>query len=177
MELKIDGYVISPKPNQSLYDVVLELGLFKGKLSTDPIAAKIAGRIFTLNYVPLREKDLKPERGSIRKAISASDGTVKLIYYSDPAGRDTYTRTAQFIIFSAINKLWPNATAKMACTVGASLYVKVVNAHDFCAHKLKEQVQKIVNENFFLHRRRIPLQEAINYFSNKGQEDKAKLLK
>ncbi|MBQ3572132.1 MAG: hypothetical protein IJA15_04835, partial [Clostridia bacterium] len=102
MKLKIDGHIITPKPDQSLYDIAKELGLIKGKLSTDPIVAKIAGRIFTLNYVPVRSKDETAERGSIRKAISASDGTVKLIYYSDPSGRDAYKRTAQFVLFSAL---------------------------------------------------------------------------
>lgn len=176
MKLKIDGHIITPKPDQSLYDIAKELGLIKGKLSTDPIVAKIAGRIFTLNYVPVRSKDETAERGSIRKAISASDGTVKLIYYSDPSGRDAYIRTAQFVLFSALEKLWPTAQAKMTCTVGEGLYIKVTNAPDFSAPKLQNEVKKMVEENFFLHRRRIPTSEAIEYYKNKGQLDKADLL-
>ncbi|MBR4419882.1 MAG: nucleoside kinase [Clostridia bacterium] len=176
MKFKIDGHPVTFKPEQSIYDIVKELGLFKGKLSTDPIVAKIAGRVFTLNYAPVRSDKLAPERGSIRKAIQASNGIVQLLYYSDPTARDAYKRTAQFIIFSAFEKLWPNAQCKMACTIGAGLYIKVVNAPDFCAHTLKNEVQKIVNENFFLHRKSLPLQDAINYFKNKGQEDKAQLL-
>ena len=58
MKLYIDGYEVTPKPDQSLLDIVTELGLITGKLSSDPIAAKIAGDVFTLNYVPVRTKDV-----------------------------------------------------------------------------------------------------------------------
>ena len=92
MKLLIDGYEITPKPMQSLFDMLGELGLVQGKLSTDPIAARIAGRIFTLNYIPLRQKDITPDRSSIRKAMAASGGVVHLLYYTDHDGRDAYKR-------------------------------------------------------------------------------------
>ena len=66
MKMTIDGYKIEAKPDRSLYDMVRELGLLSGKLSTDPIVAKIAGRVFTLNYIPLRQKDVTPERETVR---------------------------------------------------------------------------------------------------------------
>ena len=131
MKLKIDNIEVTPMPDESLYDIVKRLGLSTGRLSEDPIAAKIAGRVFTLNYIPLRMKDIGVERGSVRKAIAASDGIVRLLTYRDIAGRDVYKRTAQFILFLAIRRLWPTASAKMSCTVGSGLYVKVSGADDF----------------------------------------------
>ncbi len=175
MKLKIDGNIVVARPDQSLYDMVQELGLFTGKLSTDPIAAKIAGRVFTLNYIPLRQKDLTPERSSIRKAMAASDGTITLLRYDDLAGREAYTRTAQFIIFLAIRRLWPRAHAQMSCTVGAGLYIKVTGVEDFYSQTLREEVQRIVEENIVLRRCRIPTSEAIEYYTNAGQPDKARL--
>jgi hypothetical protein len=47
MKLHIDGYSVTPKPEESLFDMVKELGLVTRRLSEDPIAAKIAGRLFT----------------------------------------------------------------------------------------------------------------------------------
>ena len=177
MTLTIDNNTYIPKADQSLYDMVKDLGLVTGKLSTDPIAAKIAGRVFTLNYIPVRQKDIDtPERSSVRKAMAASDGTVTLLRYSDPTGRDAYRRTAQFVLFLAIRRLWPEARAKMACTVGSGLYVKVVGAPDFSSDALKEEVWKIVAENITLHRRRIPTSQAIEYYTSQGQPDKARLL-
>jgi len=177
MKLKIDGHIVEAKPDQSLLDIVKELGLITGKLSEDPIAAKIAGRVFTLNYIPLRMKDVKPERESIRKAIQASEGVVRLLRYNDPTGRDAYSRTAQFILLLAVNRLWPGAQAKMNCTVGTGMYIKVTGAEDFSASRLKDEVIEIVKSNTPLNRRRITTEEAIRYYEAAGQNDKARLLK
>ncbi len=176
MKLNIDGTLYTPKVNQSLYDIIKELNLISGKLSKDPIVAKIAGRVFTLNYVPYRKKDLEKERGSIRKAITASNGEVHLIRYDDPIGRDAYMRTAQFVMFLALNNLYPSAEGKIACTLGASLYVKVVNEPKFDPLKLKEEVQRIISEDIPFVRRRISTQDAIDYYKNRKQDDKARLL-
>ncbi len=176
MKLNIDGNIVIAKPDQSLFDMIQSLGLITGSLSTDPIAAKIAGRVFTLNYIPLRQKDVSHERGSIRKAIAASDGSVHLLRYTDPSGRDAYTRTAQFVLFLAIRRLWPKAHAQMNCTVGSGLYIKVTGADDFFAQTLKEEVQKIADENIILHRRRISTTDAIKYYTEQNQLDKARLL-
>ena len=176
MKLIIDGREVMPRADQSLLDIIKEMGLVTGKLSTDPIAAKLAGDIFTLNYIPLREKDVTPERESIRKAMAASDGVVTLLRYRDAAGAEVYTRTAQFVLFLAIKQLWPEAEAKMSCTVGAGLYIKVTGAEDFSAERLKEQVKRIVSEDIPLKRHRITTEEAIKYYTEIGQTDKARLL-
>lgn len=177
MKLYIDGTQIEAKPDQSLFDIVSDLGLFHGKLATDPIVAKIKGRVFTLNYIPLREKDLSPERSSVRKAMAASGGVVRLLRYDDPAAREAYTRTAQFVIFLAIKRLWPKAQAQMSCTLGLGTYFKVINCEDFSADRLKAEVSNIVKENIPLRRRRIPTEEAIKYYDSVGEDDKADLLK
>ncbi len=176
MKLIIDGIQVTARPGQSLLDILRELGLIEGKLSKDPIAAKIAGEVFTLNYIPLRQKDALPERESVRRAMAASDGTVRLLRYSDPTGRDAYTRTAQFVLFLALRQLYPGARAKMNCTVGAGLYIKVIGAEDFSADRLKERVKEIVEADIPLVRRRITTKEALEYYSTTGQDDKARLL-
>ncbi len=176
MNLYIDGYKVTPKPDSSLLDIIKELGLITGKLSRDPIAAKIAGDVFTLNYVPVRTKDIHTNKETERAAMAASGGIIKLLRYDDPQGRDAYRRTAQFVIFLAMQRLYKGAQAKMNCTVGSGLYVKVTGAQDFSAEKLKEEVQKIVDENITLTRKRMPTSEAIEYFSARGEDDKARLL-
>lgn len=175
MKLMIDGKQILAAPEKSLLDLVTELGLITGKLSEDPLAAKIAGRVFTLNYIPVRQKDVT-ERESVRKAMAASDGVIRLLRYSDPAGRDAYTRTAQFILFLALQRLYPGARAKINCTVGSGVYIKVTGAKDFSADTLKREVEGIVAENIPLRRRRVTTEEAIAYYRERGQEDKARLL-
>lgn len=175
MKLFIDGICVTARPEQSLLEIVEELGLLEEKLSTDPIAAKISGRVFTLNYIPVREKDVKL-RESMRKAMAASGGVIRLLRYRDHAGREAYTRTAQFVIFLAIKRLWPSAHAKMSCTVGSGLFVNVSGAQDFSAERLKREVESIVAEDIKLNRRRVTTAEAIEYFRKSGEEDKARLL-
>jgi uridine kinase len=177
LKLIIDGNQYIAKPDQPLYDMVKELGLITGKLSTDPIAAKIAGRVFTLNYVPLRNKDVTPFRSSMRTAMAAAGGVIHLIRYTDNEGKDVYTRTAQFILFLAISRLYPKAQSSMNCTIGSGLYIKVIGDDNFSATDLKAEVEKIVKEDFTLLRKRIPTAELIEYYDSIGMRDKARLLR
>ena len=176
MELIIDGKKIEAKPGQRLKELVDALNLDSRVLSARPIAAKIAGEVFNLNYVPVRDAALHPDRPSIRAAMAASNGIVHLLNISDPAGREVYTRTAQFAIFLALFQLWPQAKASMDCTLGPALYIQVANAPDFSGEKLKAQIQKIVEQDIPLIRKRIPKEEAIRLFTAQGREDQVKLL-
>ncbi len=176
MTLTIDGKTAAVRPGQSLLELLRQLGLDGTSLSARPLAAKIAGEVFTLNYIPLREKDLTPERPSMRRAMAASGGVVQLLRYSDPTGKDAYTRTAQFVLFLAIRQLWPKARAKMDCTVGSALYVRVEGDGDFSAERLREQVERLVREDIPLQRIRMKTADAIAHFERSGQQDKARLL-
>ena len=98
MTLTIDGKQVVAQPGQSLLDIIKALGMEGRTISERPIAAKIAGEVFSLNYIPIREKDTC-ERLSIRRAMAASGGVIQLLRLTDPAGRDVYDRTAQFVIF------------------------------------------------------------------------------
>ena len=130
MELLIDNIAVEPIPGESILDIIKRLHLDVPQLSERPIAAKIAGEVFNLNYVPVRLKDVD-ERMSIRRAMAASNGRIQLLRYRDPAGKDVYTRTAQYMLFLALHQLYPNATAKMNCTIGPALFIEINNVADF----------------------------------------------
>ena len=176
MFLTVDGIKHPLEPGQSLLDIVKALGKDSRQLSLRPLAAKLAGEVFTLNYVPLREKDANPERPSIRRAMAASQGQVRLLRYEDSQGREVYTRTAQFVIFLAMGQLWPRARVKMDCTLGSSIYFSVHGEPDFSASALKERLAELVQQKIPLIRRRVSLQEAVERYTAKGQQDKARLL-
>ena len=161
MYLKIDGHQIEAKTDQSLLELLQELNLVGGSLSEQPLAAKIAGEVFTLNYIPRRQKDGTPERPSMRRAMEASDGEVRLLRYRDPAGKECYIRTAQFVIFLALRQLWPEARTKMNCTLGSSVFIQVMGAENFSVSVLKKQISDIIAKNIPLIRRRVPLKDAI----------------
>ena len=176
MLLRIDGHCVEPQPEQSLLQIVRQLGLDCTGLSDRPLAAKIAGEVFTLNYIPVRQKDVDQDRPSMRRAMAASGGEVRLLRYGDEAGKEAYIRTAQFVIFLALRQLWPNARGMVSCTLGSSVFISVTGAEDFCLERLKQRVRALVQQDIPLIRRRVPLSQAIEQFRVSGQEDKARLL-
>ena len=176
MQLMIDGRSVMARPDASLLDLVKELGMDADRLSGRPIAAKIAGEVFNLNYIPVRSKDLDADRPSIRRAMAASGGNVRLLYVADPTGREVYTRTAQFVIFLALRQLWPEARAMMNCTLGTGLYIQVHNAPDFSTEALKKRMLELVEQDIPLIRRRLSTADAVAMYKKQGQSDKAKLL-
>jgi len=177
MELRIDGIQTHAKPGMSLRELIIELGKDTSELSTRPLAARIAGEVFTLNYIPVRVKDAAGETVNTRTAMADSQGQIQLLRYNDPAGKDTYVRTAQFVIFLALYNLWPEARAKMSCTLGPGLYISVDNVPDFSIDLLKAEIARIVKADIPLLRRRVPTADAVAYFEKRGNKDKARLLK
>ncbi|MDO5400464.1 MAG: nucleoside kinase [Eubacteriales bacterium] len=176
MNLIIDGLHITTSPGKSLLELVRELHLDEASLAKRPLAAKIAGEVFTLNYIPQRESDAQAERPSMRRAMAASGGRVRLLRYSDSAGKDCYIRTAQFVLFLALRQLWPEMHTKMNCTLGSTVYFQVEPGFGFSAAALKQRVRELVDRDIPLLRRRVPLQEAAHRFTAQHQTDKARLL-
>lgn len=176
MELRINGRSIQAQAGESLLDLAFRLGLQGGTLSDRPLAAKIAGEVFTLNYVPVRPQSDASEGASIRRAMAASNGEVRLLYYRDETGKECYIRTAQFVIFLALGQLWKDAKAKMNCTLGSSVFIQVDNCPDFSVAALKIRVQELVAQAIPLVRRRVPLETAVERFARTGQTEKARLL-
>ncbi len=176
MQLNIDGKTIQAEPEQSLKALVAKLGLDAPKLSQRPLAARIAGEVFTLNYIPLREKDGEGDRPSMRRAMAASGGNIKLLRYGDSTGKEVYIRTAQFLMFLAFQQLWPKARAVVGCTLGSSVYVTVEGAENFSAERMKKHIQELVARDIPLLRRRVSREEAIARYAAMGRQDKARLL-
>jgi hypothetical protein len=88
MKLNFDGHQIQTTPGTSLLQLIRQLDMDGAQLPDRPLAAKIAGEVFNLNYIPLREKDATPDSPTIRRAMAASGGEVHLLHYADPAGKE-----------------------------------------------------------------------------------------
>ncbi len=177
MQLRIDNYEIEAKPGQTLLELVDILGLDRKCLSQRPIAAKIAGEVFNLNYVPVRAKELCQDRPSIRRAMAASNGEVQLLYYHDPGGKDVYARTAQFVLFLALENCFPQITAMMGSTVGPALMIQLSDMAQFDLQVLKTEMQRLVQLDIPLIRRRVRIDAAIKRYEAAGKTDKVRLLR
>ena len=145
MKVTIDNHELLAQTGETILDLIIREQMDTQTLATRPLAAKIAGEVFTLNYVPVREED-GASGSTIRRAMRVSNGRIRLLKYSDPAGKDVYTRTACFVVFLAIRELWPECTAKISCTLGNSVYI-CVNDSAFDVSRLKEKVQEKIDEN------------------------------
>ena len=161
MKLRINGCEIDAYPGQTLLELTDALGLNASRLSVRPLAAKIAGEVFNLNYVPVRVSEFCPDRPSIRRAMEASGGEVQLLYYNDPSGRDVYERTARFVMFLALEKCYPHIKAKMGSTIGKTLMIQLSESVDL--HILKDQMQRLIDMDIPLVRRRVSLENAIKH--------------
>ena len=174
MLLRIDGHEIQPQPGQRLLDLVRLAGLDAPVFSKRPIAAKIAGDVFNLQYIPVRETP--EDTPMVRRAMAASGGEIHLLTVSDPTGREVYNRTAQFVIFLALRRLWPRARCKMNCTLGEAVYIEVDGAESFDADRLREEIKSIIQADIPLLRRRVSTKDAMAAYAAQGLSDKARLL-
>ena len=176
MELIIDGIHVQAMPDESLRSILKRIELDQTDILRAPLAAKIAGEVFNLNYVPLRSKDQNADRSSIRAAMAASGGVVQLLRITDPTGWEVYERTAQYVLFLAIYQLWPKEIAKMGCTLGPALYIKINKQGQFL-DLLRSKFQELIEADIPLVRTRSTTEEAMALFRSMGNLDKAELLR
>ena len=173
MKLTIDGIQVEAKAGESLLDLVKRCGLDDPRLSRRPIAARIAGETYTLNYVPVREGEPP------RRAIEDSHGNLHLVRFPEPRARRAYERTALYVLHLAIYRLFPGAVAKTNYAVGSSMNVTIEKEPAFDEKDLaalRTEIQALVEKDIPLYRTRLTTEEAIAGFLATGQGDKARLL-
>ena len=181
MQLTIDGIVTEVSCGESLLTVVRRLGLDSADLKTRPLAANIAGETFTLNYVPLREsgKD-NGLRVTLRRAMKAANGVVTLLRYDSARGNRVYERTMLFVFLLAMRKLYPKTRVRINYAVGAGLYATVGDGMKLAQQdidRVKKTMREIVTADLTLERKRVDIDDAIDFFSADEQEDKVRLLR
>ena len=180
MQLIIDGHPVDAQCGESLLDLVKKLGLDSTDLRTRPLAANIAGETFTLNYVPVREQEAKSaQRPTLRRALRASNGEVTLLRYDSARGNRVYERTMLFVFLLAMRKRYPKTRVRINYAIGAGLYASVGDNMRLTPQEVegvKQEMRAIVNANLTLERKRVDIEDAIEFFSGDGQEDKVRLL-
>ena len=181
MQLTIDGISTEVNAGESLLAVVRRLGLDSTDLKTRPLAANIAGETFTLNYVPLREEQASTnQRVTLRRAMRAANGVVSLLRYDSARGNRVYERTMLFVFLLAMRELYPKTRVRINYAVGAGLFASVgenmrLSQQDI--DRIKKAMREIVAADLMLERKRVDIDDAIDFFSADGQEDKVRLLK
>lgn len=180
MQLTIDGNQTEIIAGESLLDIVRRLGLDSADLKTRPLAANITGETFTLNYVPLREtSSTANQRVTLRRAMRAANGIVTLLRYDSARGNRVYERTMLFVFLLAMRKLYPKTRVRINYAVGAGLFASVGDGKKLSQQevdRIKQTMREIVSADQVLERKRVDIDDAIDFFSADGQDDKVRLL-
>lgn len=163
MRLDIDGRNCELESGRSILDAVKKEGFDSIMLSDRPLAAQIGGEVFNLRFTPKK------------------DTQIHLLRYGEDMGRRVYERTLQFLFILAIRKEFPRARVCVRYSLGPGLFITVDGMeepfNEEAALKVETEMRRLVRLKLPLERRRISIKEALSFYEQDGQADKAKLLK
>jgi uridine kinase len=179
MQLKIDGHSVDAQCGESLLDLVKKLGL-DSRFAYAAARGKHCRETFTLNYVPVREQETKSaQRPTPQRALRASNGEVTLLGTTARAATACTSAHMLFVFLLAMRKRYPKTRVRINYAVGAGLYTNV--GDNMClspgeVEGIKQEMRAIVTADLPLERKRVDIDDAIDFFSADGQEDKVRLL-
>ncbi len=150
------------KTLEELYDE------FKVGLTNKPLCAIVNNKIEGLRYRVFNPR------------------TIEFLDITSPYGRKVYMRSLSFVLFKAINDLYPSAHLSVEAPLSKGYFFKVSYPNSVgnallditleVAQKIKAKMQEIIAEGHKFHRKEAPTGEVAKLFRKKGMEDKAKLI-
>lgn len=177
MQLYLDNIPVEAECGETLLTLVKRAGLDAEGLARKPLAAQIAGAIYTLNNNPIQNTEDGPQP---RRVVRDAGGRIKLLRYGDDLGKRVYERTLQYVLLMALRQLWRGARVNVRYSLGPGVYMTVDKEPALCEAditELKARCQSIIDADLPLIRERLDIGEAIAFFQKEGQEDKVRLLK
>ena len=106
------------------------------------------------------------------------DMTVKPLTYADDEGRRIYERTLRFLFLMAIERLWPGQRVRIEHSLGSGLYITLegITVNREIIKTLEKEMHSLSRADLPLMRERWSRERAMNYFRDRGQMDKVRLL-
>ena len=143
----------------TLSDVFKQLNL---KMPYNTICAKVNNKVEGMNFRLYHNAD------------------VEFLDMTSGSGSRNYTRTLFFILCKAVHDLFPRSYVVIDIPVSNGYYVDIniereVTIDD--VSQIRQRMQEIIDAAMPIKRHEVPTEEAIQMFSQKGDEAKAKLLK
>ena len=120
--------------------------------------------------------------GELRELIYQvqSDARVIPIFLSDSDGVRIYRRSLSFLLVTVVRELFPEAQVFVDYTLPfGGFFCRVRGREPFSAQELAQieaRMREIVGEDAPITRERVPLDEAIQTFHARGEEEKVQLL-
>lgn len=143
----------------TLSDVFKQLNL---KMPYNTVCAKVNNKVEGMNFRLYHNAD------------------VEFLDMTSGSGSRNYTRTLFFILCKAVHDLFPRSYVVIDIPVSNGYYVDIniereVTIED--VSQIRQRMQEIIDAAMPIKRHEVPTEEAIQMFSQKGDEAKAKLLK
>lgn len=143
----------------TLSDVFKQLNI---KMAYGPVCAKVNNKVEGMNFRLYHNKD------------------IEFLDMTSGSGSRNYTRTLFFILCKAVHDLFPRSYVVIDIPVSNGYYVDIniereVTIDDVT--QIRQRMQEIIDAAMPIKRHEVPTEEAIQMFSQKGDEAKAKLLK
>ncbi|AVM52654.1 uridine kinase [Bacteroides zoogleoformans] len=134
---------------------------FNFNLPYQVVSAKVNNRSEGLNFRVYNNKD------------------VEFLDVRDPSGMRTYVRSLCFVLYKAINELFPKGKLYVEHPVSKGYFCNLrlgrpIELEDVMA--IKKRMQEIIAEDIPYHRVECHTAEAVRIFSERGMNDKVKLL-
>ncbi len=152
------GVTVEVEMGTSLLELACNLDL-KGKYPL--LAAFVNHKIKELNY-----KIYTPAK-------------VEFFDITNPAGFRVYQRSMVFIMQAVVSKLYPQQRFHARHAIGDSIYCEVEGKTEFLTKEcqaLYDAARKIVEQNIPITREKLPTEEVVKEFAERGFDDKIDLL-
>lgn len=148
--------------NEYKYDVPPMLSEIAKDAKVDNIlAAKVDQRLRELNYV------------------LSKDATVEFLGYESTDAIRIYETTLRFVIAKAVQNLYPKVNIKFNYSVSRSILATLenINLNETVLKEIEKETKRIINANYKIERKRIPIGQAVRLYQSFGMEDKVNVLK
>lgn len=162
MQLTVNGTVCPVEQGQTILEVIKANGLWSDEAGRRPLAARLGGEIFSLGYKPIH------------------DASITLLSYADEEGRRVYERTLQFVLIMCVRRLFPEARVIVRYSLSHGLYITIEKSPEFSEAdmaQLDAEMRRAVSLDLPFERRRMSIGDALKFYEEDGQLDKARLLK
>jgi uridine kinase len=106
------------------------------------------------------------------------DAELHLLTYNDEEGRRIYERSLRFVMLIAAKRVFPYAKVRIEHSVGDGIYIVFEDMRIYPADimHLEGAMHDVVKEDLKFNKRRISKEEAVKYFIENGDPEKARLL-
>ena len=110
------------------------------------------------------------------------DSKISLLTLADSHGYRIYRSSLSFILTKTVNECFPHVRLEIKHTLGNGFYCSFDNIESKSIikemlNKIESYMQQLVEEKHSIVRRKLYLQDAIKYFSEKNRKDKCDLLR